>query len=98
MTLNNRSRKSLYGNGDNQPGLGRVNALSISDNADVGGNNRTRKSSCSESASSGGSSGTAFHWLQQSGLALFVPGLSEVRQPLPEPPGDALLVLSTSSC
>lgn len=97
MTTNNRSRESLYGDVNNPPGLGRVNALSISDNADVGGINRTRKSSCSEKALSGGSSGTAYNWLLQSGLALFLPGLSEPRQPCPQPPCDALLVLGTSS-
>ena len=97
MTLNNRSRKSLSGNEDNPPGLVHANALSISDNADVVEVNRTRKSSCSESASSGGSSGTAYQWLLQSSWGSFASGLLDARQPLPEPPGEALFILCTAS-
>lgn len=78
MTFNNRSRKSPS-NGDNPPGLVHANAFPISDNVDVGFNNRTRKSSCSENGVIWSSSGTAYEWLLQSGLASFAPCLSESR-------------------
>lgn len=96
MTLNNRSRKSP-GNVNNLPGLGHVNAFPISDNSDVGEVNRTRKSSGSESTSSGGSSGTAYQWLLQSSWGSFASGLLDARQPAPEPLCDAPLVRRSSS-
>lgn len=65
------------------------NAFLISENADVDGDYRSRKSSGAEKASSKSSSGTAFHWLQQSGLVSVVPWLLEARQPCPKPPGEA---------
>ena len=89
MTTNNRQRKYINSNGDNPPGPAHENALTISDNADVGVDYRTRKSSCSENGVGGGSSCTAFQWLQQSALVSVVPWLLDPRHLSPEPPCDA---------
>lgn len=98
MTNNNRQRKCIHDPGNNPPGLPHENALTISNNADVGGDYRSRKSSVAGMASSRGSSGTAFQWLQRSGLVSFVTGLSDARQPAPQSPCDAPHgVLGTSS-
>lgn len=97
MTTSNRQRKSQNGNEDNPPGLVHVNELSISDNSNADKVNRTRKSACSENAVIGCSSDTAFNWLFRSGRASFVPGLLDARQPSQQPPGEASVVLRTSS-
>ena len=89
MTTNNRQRECIYGDEDNSPGPAHENSFLISENSDVEGDYRSRKSSCSEKFVIGGLSGTAFQWLQQSGLVSFVPGLSDARQPAPQPPCDA---------
>ena len=89
MTTNNRQRECIYGDEDNSPGLAHENAFLISENSDVEGDYRSRKSSGVEKASSKSFSGTAFHWLQQSGLVSVVPWLLEARQPGPKPPGEA---------
>ena len=94
---NNRHRKSLSGDGNNPPWLAHENAFLISENADVGEVNRSRKSSAAGSTSSGSLSGTAFHWLQQSALASIVPRLLESRHLSPEPPGEAPNVRRPSS-
>ena len=97
MTKNNRLRKSISGNEDNLPGLAHVNAFPISDNADVGGVNRTRKSACSENGVIGGSSGTAFHWLLQSSWGSYVSRLSAACHLFQKSPCDAPQVPRTSS-
>lgn len=89
MTTNNRQRKCIHGDGNNPPWPANENAFLISDNADVGVDYRSRKSSGAEMASSKSSSGTAFAWLQQSGLVAFVPWLLDPREPSPQPPGEA---------
>jgi hypothetical protein len=97
MTTNNRQSKSSD-HGNNPPGLAHVNAFLISENADVDGDYRSRKSSVAGMASSRRSFGNAFQWLQRSGLVSFVTGLSDARQPAPQPPCDAPHgVLGTSS-
>ena len=89
MTQDNRQRKCIHGDGNNPPGLAHENASTISDNADVDGLYRSRKSSWAGNASSECFSDTAFNWLCQSGLVSLVPRLLEARQPCPKPPGEA---------
>ncbi len=97
MTKNNRQRECIYGDKDNSPGLAHENAFLISENSDVEGDYRSRKSSCSEKCVIGGLSGTAFKWLLQSSWGSFFSRLSDARQPAQEFPGAAPQVQPTSS-
>lgn len=96
MTNNNRQR-DLFDDENNTRGLAHENAFPISGKSDVDENYRVRKSSRLGVASLGSSSGTAYHWLLQSSWGSFASQLSDPRQPSPEPPGDAVSVLGTSS-
>ena len=93
----NRHRKSLSVDGNNLPGLAHENALTISKNADVDGDYRSRKSSCSKIPAAGArSSDNAINWFEQSAWGSIVPLHSDARHSAPKPPGEAPAAPSTA--